>query len=186
MVMSETVISSPTKEVVIGPDRPFVIIGERINPTGRKLLAAEMKEHGALVGLVLAEADGPEEHVGEAIAVHIARAGHGVTEVHVIDLADALPGGLGGHALGAAQEEERGRVARELHDGMNQLITLALLKLAQLKDATIGQAHDLASEIESIVEKAGQETRSLTYQLSPPILYDLGFEPAHLFEGSSV
>ena len=40
--MTDTVISSATKEVVIGFDRPFVIIGERINPTGRKLLAAEM------------------------------------------------------------------------------------------------------------------------------------------------
>jgi len=40
--MTETVVSSATKEVVIGFDRPFVIIGERINPTGRKLLAAEM------------------------------------------------------------------------------------------------------------------------------------------------
>jgi len=42
--MTETVISSATKEVVIGFDRPFVIIGERINPTGRKLLAQEMKD----------------------------------------------------------------------------------------------------------------------------------------------
>ncbi len=42
--MTETVISSATKEVVIGFDRPFVMIGERINPTGRKLLAKEMKE----------------------------------------------------------------------------------------------------------------------------------------------
>jgi len=41
--MTDTVLSSATQEVVIGFDRPFVIIGERINPTGRKLLAAEMK-----------------------------------------------------------------------------------------------------------------------------------------------
>jgi len=41
--MTHTVISSATKEVVIGFDRPFVMIGERINPTGRKLLAEEMK-----------------------------------------------------------------------------------------------------------------------------------------------
>ena len=40
--MTDTVISSATKEVVIGFDRPFVVVGERINPTGRKLLAAEM------------------------------------------------------------------------------------------------------------------------------------------------
>jgi 5-methyltetrahydrofolate--homocysteine methyltransferase len=38
----ETIISSATKEVRIGPEHPFVIIGERINPTGRKKLAAEM------------------------------------------------------------------------------------------------------------------------------------------------
>jgi len=41
--MTDTIVSSATKEVVIGFDRPFVIIGERINPTGRKILAAEMQ-----------------------------------------------------------------------------------------------------------------------------------------------
>lgn len=40
--MTDTIISSATKEVVIGFSRPFVIIGERINPTGRKILAEEM------------------------------------------------------------------------------------------------------------------------------------------------
>lgn len=39
----ETVVKSPTQTVVIGPNQPFVIIGERINPTGRKRLAAEMQ-----------------------------------------------------------------------------------------------------------------------------------------------
>lgn len=38
----KTVIKSPTKSVNIGPHEPFVIIGERINPTGRKKLEAEM------------------------------------------------------------------------------------------------------------------------------------------------
>lgn len=40
--MTDTIVSSATKEVVIGFERPFVVIGERINPTGRKALAAEM------------------------------------------------------------------------------------------------------------------------------------------------
>ncbi|MCB2052745.1 MAG: methyltetrahydrofolate cobalamin methyltransferase [Geminicoccaceae bacterium] len=40
--MTETRVSSHKKEVVIGFDRPFCVIGERINPTGRKKLAAEM------------------------------------------------------------------------------------------------------------------------------------------------
>ena len=42
--MTETVISSAIREVVIGFERPFVLIGERINPTGRKILAEEMKQ----------------------------------------------------------------------------------------------------------------------------------------------
>ena len=40
--MTETVVSSATKTVVIGFERPFCVIGERINPTGRKKLAAAM------------------------------------------------------------------------------------------------------------------------------------------------
>lgn len=38
----ETILTSSKNEIRIGPDHPFVIVGERINPTGRKTLAAEM------------------------------------------------------------------------------------------------------------------------------------------------
>jgi len=41
--MTDTFVSSYSREVVIGFERSFVLIGERINPTGRKLLAEEMK-----------------------------------------------------------------------------------------------------------------------------------------------
>src|SRR5712691_1336767 len=40
----ETVLRSRSREVIVSIDRPFVVIGERINPTGRKVLAAEMKD----------------------------------------------------------------------------------------------------------------------------------------------
>lgn len=42
--MTQTVLESKSKTHIIGFDQPFTVIGERINPTGRKLLAAEMKE----------------------------------------------------------------------------------------------------------------------------------------------
>ncbi len=42
--MTDTIVSSDRKKITIGFDKPFVVIGERINPTGRKKLAAEMKE----------------------------------------------------------------------------------------------------------------------------------------------
>ena len=41
--MTDTLLSSASREIALGFERPFVVIGERINPTGRKLLAAEMK-----------------------------------------------------------------------------------------------------------------------------------------------
>src|SRR6202011_1364280 len=41
--LMDTVLRSRSREVVISADRPFVMIGERINPTGRKVLAAEMR-----------------------------------------------------------------------------------------------------------------------------------------------
>ena len=40
--MTRTVLSSQTKDIVISNDNPFVVIGERINPTGRKKLSQEM------------------------------------------------------------------------------------------------------------------------------------------------
>ncbi|MGF1562242.1 MAG: methyltetrahydrofolate cobalamin methyltransferase [Geminicoccaceae bacterium] len=42
--MTRTVVSSATKQVIIGFDQPFCVIGERINPTGRKRLAEAMKD----------------------------------------------------------------------------------------------------------------------------------------------
>ena len=42
--MTHTLVASQSKEVIIGFDQPFCVIGERINPTGRKKLAAEMQE----------------------------------------------------------------------------------------------------------------------------------------------
>ena len=52
-----TILSSPTREVVIGFDAPFCVIGERINPTGRKKLAEELKagDYSTVVSDALAQ-----------------------------------------------------------------------------------------------------------------------------------
>ena len=41
--MTRTIVASATREIIIGFDQPFCVIGERINPTGRKKLAAAFK-----------------------------------------------------------------------------------------------------------------------------------------------
>src|SRR5260370_5605543 len=57
--MTETFVSSASREVVIGFERRFVMIGERINPTGRKSLAAEMAagDYGRVVAEALAQVE---------------------------------------------------------------------------------------------------------------------------------
>ena len=42
--MTHTIVASATKEVIIGFDQPFAVIGERINPTGRKVLNQELED----------------------------------------------------------------------------------------------------------------------------------------------
>ena len=72
----ETVLESPSKTVVIGPGRPFCVIGERINPTGRKKLQAEFQQ-GDLsrlevdVAQQVALADMLDVNVGDPLADEI-------------------------------------------------------------------------------------------------------------------
>jgi PAS domain S-box-containing protein len=77
-----------------------------------------------------------------------------------------------------AEEHERRQLAVDLHDGLNQTITLARLKLGQLDGCVDGAVRREIHEIRALVDQANQSARSLTFQLSPPILHDLGFEPA--------
>ena len=76
--------------------------------------------------------------------------------------------------LSTAEERERRRIATVLHDAIGHALAVAVLKLRADPDiATPEQQH--ACEL---IEQAIQHTRSLTLQLSPPILYELGLGPA--------
>jgi PAS domain S-box-containing protein len=77
-----------------------------------------------------------------------------------------------------AEERERRSLAVDLHDGLNQIVTLARMKLAALRGQLEGPAQEAVQEVEALVEQANRSARSLTFQLSPPILHDLGFEAA--------
>ena len=81
--------------------------------------------------------------------------------------------------LALAEERERRRIAGELHDQVTQSLALAKIKLDTLHAAASSQP--LAQALEDIsgsIEKAIQNTRSLTFDLSSPILHELGFEAA--------
>ncbi len=78
----------------------------------------------------------------------------------------------------AAQEEERARVARDLHDEVNQSLTGLLLRLEALRDrATPELARDL-DETKALANQAMQELLSLARTLRPTALDDLGLKAA--------
>ncbi len=81
--------------------------------------------------------------------------------------------------LSLTEERERRRLATELHDHVGQILALAQIKLGALKE--LAPSPNLAGamdEVRLLLEQTIQYTRSLTFELSPPILYDLGFEAA--------
>jgi len=74
-----------------------------------------------------------------------------------------------------AQEEERRRIARELHDELGQSLAAVKLHLATLGE---GLPEGQRREILEIVDRAIDDTRSLAYSLRPPLLDDLGLLPS--------
>jgi signal transduction histidine kinase len=79
-------------------------------------------------------------------------------------------------ALLHAEDDERRRIARELHDGTAQYLTGAKLMLGGLRAE--GRADKIRGDVEAMLAKALEEIRSLSYVLHPPALEDLGLGPA--------
>jgi PAS domain S-box-containing protein len=77
------------------------------------------------------------------------------------------------------EEREKRQIATELHDCIGQTLALAKIKLGLLnKLAPSPELKSSAKEILHLIEQTIKETRTLTFELSPPILYELGFEHA--------
>ncbi len=78
-----------------------------------------------------------------------------------------------------AEERERRRIATEMHDRVSQTLALCRIKLAELAESksSTDSAKDIAY-IQNIIKKVIDEVRSLTFQMSSPLLYELGLGAA--------
>jgi PAS domain S-box-containing protein len=74
-----------------------------------------------------------------------------------------------------AEERERRRIAVNLHDGIGQALAAAHLKLMAAHEKTRGEARNVVHQALDLVGQAIADTRTLMFDLSPPVLYDLGF-----------
>src|SRR5262249_27598836 len=80
-----------------------------------------------------------------------------------------------------AQDEERRRVARELHDSAGQTLTVLGMNLAQLVQSAARTSPDLSAEAEKIqatVQQLHHEIRTTSYLLHPPLLDETGLASA--------
>jgi len=84
------------------------------------------------------------------------------------------------HRLHRAQDEERRRIARELHDSTAQLLAAVLMNLGALERPHQSGSKEarLVKESFDLVERCTQEVRILSYRLHPPLLDQMGLEPA--------
>jgi PAS domain S-box-containing protein len=81
--------------------------------------------------------------------------------------------------LSLAEERERRRIAIDLHDQIGQTLALIQIRLQTMREAVV--KGPLARELDACVElirQPIQDTRSLVFNLSPPVLYDLGLASA--------
>jgi signal transduction histidine kinase len=80
--------------------------------------------------------------------------------------------------LGDARENEREKIANDLHDRIGQNLVLAMMKLRLLESSVSKQQKPLAREVQRLLSSVIDETRSLMCDLYPHALRDLGIQAA--------
>ena len=78
----------------------------------------------------------------------------------------------------ALLEAERTRIAQNLHDGVGQSLSLARLKIESSASVAGGALAPTLHEVVRIIEQSAVAIRTLEFELSPPVLRELGFTPA--------
>jgi len=77
------------------------------------------------------------------------------------------------------EERERRHIATELHDRIGQTLAVTKIKLGELRGvSTSNETFKIMDDIQEFIEQTIKDTRSLTFELSPPVLYELGLEAA--------
>ena len=83
------------------------------------------------------------------------------------------------HQLLLAEDKERRRVAVDLHDGLGQILALVQMKLGVARPETSAVSlRKTCQDVSQLIDQAQHTVGALTFELSPPVLHELGFVPA--------
>ena len=77
-----------------------------------------------------------------------------------------------------AQDEERRRIARDLHDSTGQNLIAATLLLGRIEDVVPAAAKPILGQLEETLQQSIREVRTVSYLLHPPLLDEVGLGPA--------
>jgi len=150
-------------------------------------LVLPLTHRGELVGALCLAPRGPREGFSETdqrLLRDLATQAGAV--IHAVRLTTALRSSLedlrrSREKLVAAQDEERRRIQRDLHDGLGPVLASMRLRLEACLDEAQVTGDPLASDLERLYDLVGQATadiRRLVYDLRPPVLDQLGLVPA--------
>jgi 5-methyltetrahydrofolate--homocysteine methyltransferase len=188
----ETVLESQSRRVVIGPDQPFCIVGERINPTGRKAFQAELQA-GDLSRIeedvaeqVAGGADMLDVNVGDPLADEAGLMGQAVPLVQgLTDLPLCIDSSVI-EALEAGLAEYEGKALVNSVTGENDRLEAILPIVAKHGAAVIGLANDDEIRMEpterlaiakKIVSAAGDHGIPPEDVVIDPLAMPVGAEP---------
>jgi PAS domain S-box-containing protein len=80
--------------------------------------------------------------------------------------------------LSLAEERLRRKIATDIHDNVSQNLAISKMKLEALAQSVNSDQAESLKEISDLIGQTIEVSRSLTFEMSPPILYELGFVPA--------
>lgn len=78
--------------------------------------------------------------------------------------------------LAMAEEQERRRIASELHDQIGQALALCKIRLEQLDGASASEGAGTLLKVRELLSTTIHQVRTLTFEVSPPLLYQVGLE----------
>jgi signal transduction histidine kinase len=80
--------------------------------------------------------------------------------------------------LALVEERERRRIANDIHDHISQSLAVAKLRLGMMREAVPASHKSALDEVRNLLSEAIAQTRTLTFELSPAVLYELGLGAA--------
>ena len=79
----------------------------------------------------------------------------------------------------AVEDRERRRIANDLHDRIGQALSATQMIIGSLRSSSSSaDQFEALNKLYALIDQTVQDTRSLTFEISPPVLYTLGLEPA--------